>query len=127
MNHQDGKAQRNIGRKRTHANVLERRRTRMAEATSNRPTTTEEALVIERVFDAPRELVWKAWTDPEMLMKWTGPQMFTCPHYELDLRVGGKFLMAMQSPEFNEGKPIWSTGVYREIVPLERLVMTDCF
>jgi len=97
----------------------------MPEATSS--PTTEQALVIERIFDAPRELVWKAWTDPEMAKKWWGPTAFTAPAAEIDLRVGGKILLAMQSPEFNEGRPIWSTGVYREIVPFERLVMTDCF
>jgi uncharacterized protein YndB with AHSA1/START domain len=95
---------------------------------SSRPTTTAEgALVIERVFDAPRELVWKAWMEPERMMRWWGPRAFTCPHCETDFRVGGKILASMQSPEFNEGRPIWSTGVYREIVPLERIVMTDSF
>jgi uncharacterized protein YndB with AHSA1/START domain len=88
---------------------------------------TERALVIERVFDAPRELVWKAWTEPERMTRWWGPKAFTCPHCEIDLRVGGKTLASMQSPEFNEGRPIWGTGVYREIVPLERIVMTDSF
>ena len=91
-------------------------------------TTIEEGvLVIERVFDAPRELVWKAWSDPEMAMRWWGPKGFTAPACEIDFRVGGKCLFAMQSPDFNEGRPIWSTGVYREIVPLERIVVTDSF
>ena len=93
---------------------------------SSAPAKTEE-LVIERVFDAPRELVWKAWTEPEAMMQWWGPKGFTSPHYEIDLRVGGKFLGCMQSPEFNEGRPIWVTGLYREIVPLERIVVTDSF
>ena len=100
----------------------------MAQESSKSITdTTEEALVITRVFDAPRELVWKAWTEPEHMMRWWGPRAFTCPHCEIDFRVGGKILASMQSPEFNEGRPIWSTGVYREIVPLERIVMTDSF
>jgi uncharacterized protein YndB with AHSA1/START domain len=98
----------------------------MAERTDS--TTIEKGvLVIERVFDAPRELVWKAWTDPEMAMRWWGPKGFTAPSCEIDFRVGGKTLFAMQSPEFNEGQPIWSTGVYKEIVPLERIVTTDSF
>ena len=97
----------------------------MAE-TTNSPVT-KDALVIERVFDAPRELVWRAWTEPEQLMRWTGPKGFTCPRYEIDLRVGGKYLMAMQSPEFNEGRPVWNTGIYREIALMERIVMTDSF
>ena len=96
----------------------------MADA-SNAPTTsTKQELVIERVFDAPRELVWRAWTDPEMFTKWWGPKGFTTPHCEIDLRVGGRLLNCMRSPE---GQDYWSTGVYREIVPLERIVCTDSF
>ena len=92
------------------------------------PTTAEErVLVIERIFDAPRELVWKAWSDPQLAMRWWGPKGFTSPACEIDFRVGGKMLLAMQSPEFNAGQPIWSTGVYIEIVPLERIVVTDSF
>jgi uncharacterized protein YndB with AHSA1/START domain len=91
------------------------------------PTTEKSVLLIERFFDAPRELVWKAWTDPELLMRWWGPRTFTAPAAEMDFRLGGKFLFAMRSPGFNEGQPIWSTGVYREIVPFERIVCTDCF
>jgi len=96
----------------------------MAE-TSNAPTTPgQQELVITRVFDAPRELVWQAWTDPEMFTKWWGPKDYTTPHCEIDLRVGGKFLNCMRS---SEGQDIWSTGIYREIVPLERIVCTDSF
>lgn len=84
----------------------------------------ERELVITRVFDAPRELVWKAWTEPERTKKWWGPKGFTSPVSKIDLRVGGKHLNCMRSPE---GKDYWSTGVYREIVAPERLVMTDSF
>jgi uncharacterized protein YndB with AHSA1/START domain len=91
------------------------------------PASTKDALVIERIFDAPRELVWKAWTDPELAKKWWGPRGFTAPLAEIDFRVGGKSLLAMQSPDFNEGRPIYSTGVYKEIIPMERIVTTDCF
>jgi len=97
----------------------------MAEATSS--PIPEQALVIERIFDAPRELVWKAWTEPERAMRWWGPRGFTSPVCKIDFRVGGKYLFSMQSPEFNDGKPIWSTGVYRDIVTLERIVATDSF
>jgi uncharacterized protein YndB with AHSA1/START domain len=99
----------------------------MNERTDNAKTAEEQALVIERVFNAPRELVWKAWTEPELVRRWWGPKGFTAPAAEIDFRVGGKVLFAMQSPEFNDGRPIWSTGVYREIVPLERIVITDSF
>jgi len=84
-------------------------------------------LVIERIFDAPRGLVWKAWTEPEQVMRWWGPRGFTAPAAEIDFRVGGKYLFAMRSPEYEEGRVLWSTGVYREIVPLERIVCTDSF
>ena len=84
----------------------------------------ERDLVITRVFDAPRELVWKAWTEPERLKKWWGPETFTAPVIKMDLRVGGSYLYCMRSPE---GQDFWTTGVYREIVPMERLVYTDSF
>jgi len=94
--------------------------------TRNSPatTSTERELVIERVFDAPRELVWKAWTEPEHFERWWGPKGFTTPFCKIDLRVGGTFLYCMRSPE---GKDYWGTGVYREIVPRERIVCTDSF
>jgi uncharacterized protein YndB with AHSA1/START domain len=84
----------------------------------------ESELIITRVFEAPRELLWKAWTDPESSKRWWGPKNFTSPVSKIDLRVGGKYLSCMRSPE---GQEFWSTGVYREIVPLERLVLTDSF
>jgi len=84
----------------------------------------QQELVITRVFDAPRELVWKAWTEPDRLMQWWGPKGFTAPVCEIDLRVGGKYLNCMRSPE---GKDYWSTGVYREILAPQRIVCTDSF
>ena len=95
----------------------------MAEQTEA-PTTEERVLVVERVFDAPRELVWKAWTDPESVMRWWGPKGFTSPACQIDLRVGGRYLWCMRSPE---GQDLWSTGVYREIVEPERIVCTNSF
>jgi uncharacterized protein YndB with AHSA1/START domain len=85
---------------------------------------SDRKLVLTRTFDAPRALVWKAWTKPEQLMRWWGPEGFTSPVCQVDLRVGGAYLFCMRSPE---GKDYWSTGVYREIVEPERLVCTDCF
>jgi len=87
-------------------------------------------LVISRVIDAPREKVWQAWTDPELFKKWWGPQGFTAPVVQIDARPGGKFLGAMEGgPEMGEfaGKRFWSTGTYKEIAPMEKLVMTDAF
>ena len=97
----------------------------MAERSSSPATKSEErVLVIERTFDAPPELVWKAWTEPERVMRWWGPKGYTSPAAEIDLRVGGKYLWAMRSPE---GQDLWSTGVYREIVPPARMVCTNSF
>ncbi len=81
-------------------------------------------LVISRVFDAPRERVWKAWTEPEQVKRWWGPKGFTAPFYRTDFRVGGKYLYCMRSPD---GKDYWGTGVYREIVPPAKIVATDSF
>lgn len=81
-------------------------------------------IVITRVFNAPRTLVWKAWTDPKHLMRWWGPKNFTSPSCKMDFRVGGKYHFCMRSPE---GQDFWSTGTYREIVPLEKIVCTDSF
>lgn len=81
-------------------------------------------LLVGRVFDAPRELVWKAWTEPDYVRRWWGPKGFTAPVMEIDLRVGGRYLYGMRSPE---GQDFWSTGEYREIVPAERIVATDSF
>lgn len=84
----------------------------------------KEEIVIRRIFNAPRELVWKAWTNPEHFKRWWGPKNYTAPFCEIDLRVGGKYLNCMRSPQ---GKEYWGTGVYREVVPFERLVFTDSF
>jgi uncharacterized protein YndB with AHSA1/START domain len=93
-------------------------------ATAPNETADPGDLIIERIFDAPRTLVWKAWTDPEQVMRWWGPESFTSPVCKIDLSVGGKYLFCMQSPE---GQKYWSTGVYQEISPPEKLVYTDSF
>jgi uncharacterized protein YndB with AHSA1/START domain len=86
--------------------------------------SAEEVLVITRTIDAPREAVFKAWTEPERVMRWWGPHGFTMPVCNIDLRVGGIIHNCMRSPE---GRDYWGKGVYREIVIPERLVMTDSF
>jgi uncharacterized protein YndB with AHSA1/START domain len=96
----------------------------MADASNQRAASAERTLVITREFDAPPDLVWKAWTEPERMMQWWGPRNFTAPVVKLDLRVGGKCLLCMRDAQ---GKDFWSTGVYQEIVPPQRLVMTDSF
>lgn len=92
--------------------------------TEKNQNTGEQELVIMRIFDAPRKLVWKAWTDPEYMKRWWGPKGFTSPVSRIDFRVGGIYLNCMRSPE---GQDYWSTGIYREIVELEKIVCTDSF
>ena len=78
-----------------------------------------ERMVVTRVFDAPRELVWKAWTDPKYVMQWWGPKGFTAPVCQMDFRVGGKFLCCMKAPD---GQEFWNAVEYHEIVPHEKIV-----
>ena len=89
-----------------------------------REIKNKNELTITRIFDAPREKVWKAWTTPEEVKKWWGPKYFTAPVSKIDLRVGGKYLSCMRG---SDGKDYWSTGVYRELAPMERIVVTDSF
>jgi uncharacterized protein YndB with AHSA1/START domain len=102
----------------------------MATITKNNPSakSAEQELIITRTFDAPRELVWKAWTEPEHVMRWWGPKNFTAPVSKIDLRVGGTTLNCMRGagPD-GVVRDFWSTGVYREIVPQKKLVCTDSF
>lgn len=86
--------------------------------------TCEEEIFITRLFDAPREFIWKVWTVPEFIMMWWGPKGFTCPSCTIDLKAGGSYLYCMRSPE---GKDFWSTGIFRELQPQERIVCTDSF
>lgn len=87
-----------------------------------------DGITIERIFNAPREMVWKAWTDPEMVKKWWGPKDFTAPSIKIDLKVGGKYIFAMHGPEGSEwDRDMYSAGIYKEIVPNEKLVVTDYF
>jgi len=79
-------------------------------------------LVLERVIDVSRELVWSAWTKPEHVSKWFTPAPWTVAHCEIDLRPGGAFRTIMRSPE---GKEFPNVGCYLEIIPNERLVWTD--
>src|SRR5713226_7960293 len=82
----------------------------------------EQELVLTRVFDAPRELVFKVWTDPKHVAQWWGPRGFTNPVCELDLRPGGAILIHMRGPD---GIVYPMTGTYQEIVRPERLVFTS--
>jgi uncharacterized protein YndB with AHSA1/START domain len=79
-------------------------------------------LVITRIFDAPRKVVFVTWTDPEQLKRWWGPKEFANPVCELDVRPGGAIRIHMRGPD---GTVYPMTGVYREIVEPERLVFSS--
>jgi uncharacterized protein YndB with AHSA1/START domain len=81
----------------------------------------EPKLVITRIFDAPRDVVFQAWTEPGRVARWWGPQGFVTTYCDMDIRPGGAFRVCMRSPE---GAEHWKQGVYREVVEPERLVFT---
>lgn len=81
------------------------------------PSNSE--VVITRTFDAPRALVWQAWTDPKHIMQWWGPAGFNNERCESDLRIGGSFQLAMRAPD---GNVYPCVGTFREIVEMERIV-----
>jgi uncharacterized protein YndB with AHSA1/START domain len=83
-----------------------------------------QEFVTSRTFDAPRERVWKAWTEREQLMQWFGPKGFTMSAAKLDFRPGGSFHYCLRSAD---GKEMWGKFVYREIVAPERIVMVNSF
>jgi uncharacterized protein YndB with AHSA1/START domain len=93
----------------------------MAERARTVAQADEAAVVITRTFDAPRALVFKAWTEPERMAAWWGPQSFTNPVCEMDVRPGGAWRFVMRSPD---GVDYPLKGVYREVVKLKLLVMT---
>lgn len=86
------------------------------------PEADEKAVVATRVLDAPRALVWKAWTDPDIFARWFGPRGFTTPVCELDVRPGGAMRVHMRGPD---GTVYPMTGVSIEVVEPERLVFLD--
>lgn len=94
----------------------------MIERNDPRARPNERTVVITRIFDAPRELVFKAWTDPSHLAQWWGPKGFTNPVCEVDLRPGGTLRIVMRAPDGAEHPMM---GVFREIAPPERLVFTN--
>jgi len=88
----------------------------------------DRGIAIERVFDAPPELVWQAWTEPRIIKHWWGPEGFSAPSIKTDLRVGGKYVFAMHGPAGSEwDKDMYSAGIYEEIVPNKKMVVTDYF
>jgi uncharacterized protein YndB with AHSA1/START domain len=81
----------------------------------------ERELLITRIFDAPRDLVFRAWTEPDRVARWWGPQGFVTAYCNMDVRPGGAFRVCMRSPA---GAEHGKQGVYREVIEPERLVFT---
>ena len=86
-------------------------------------------LKFEREFNAPVEMVWKMWSDPEAIKKWWGPKYWSSPEATIDFKEGGKYLLAMRGA-MAPGQPeitTWSGGTYKEIVPMKKIVVQDHF
>ena len=94
--------------------------------TDSAVNSRKEDLVITRIIDAPIELVWKAWTDPKHVTRWWGPKYYTSPSCRIDLREGGKYVFCMRAPQDQGGQDSYTAGVYKKIVPMERLEFTQC-
>jgi uncharacterized protein YndB with AHSA1/START domain len=86
--------------------------------------TQSDDFVITRTFDAPRELVWQCFTEPERMKEWWGPKGSTIVASKMDLRVGGSYHGAMRDPQ---GNVMWAKFVYREVAEPERLVWEHSF
>ncbi|EKO78385.1 hypothetical protein LEP1GSC068_3501 [Leptospira sp. Fiocruz LV3954] len=106
----------------SHSDIMKSKKEKRIKMTNTNQTNDE--LVITRIFNAPRETVFEAWTVPEQVMKWWGPKNFTSPVCNIDFRVGGKYLFCMRALD---GQEFWSTGIYKEIVKSEKIVQTDSF
>jgi len=83
---------------------------------------SDDALIIDRVFDAPRALVWRAWTDPAHALRWMGPRDVPAISWSADVRPGGAWRGCLQNPRTQE--ELWQGGVFREVLPPELLVYT---
>lgn len=81
-------------------------------------------LVLELTLDAPKEKLYRCWTEPELMKQWFAPKPFTTPAVEVDVRAGGTSRITMRSPD---GQDMPNAGVYLEVVPNRKLVFTDAF
>ncbi len=93
----------------------------MADTTS----VKKEQLVVTRIIDAPVDVVWDAWTQPDHVKHWWGPKDFSSPSCTIDLRVGGRYVFAMQAPKQQGGQVSYIAGVYQRIIPVKLLEFTQ--
>jgi len=98
---------------------------KMIDTNGGKTSVKKRDLVVTRIFDAPIDLVWKAWTEPEYVMRWWGPDYFTSPSAEMDFREGGTSLVCMRAPEDFGGQDLYSAWLYQKIVPMERIEFTQ--
>jgi uncharacterized protein YndB with AHSA1/START domain len=87
--------------------------------------SSQNAVTIERSFDAPVSLIWQMWTEPERFKAWYGPNGATIPVARMDVRVGGTRFVGMQMELPAGPRQMWFVGEYREVVENERLVYTE--
>ena len=87
-------------------------------------TAAKHELVLELILDAPKEKLYRGWTEPELMVKWFAPRPWTTPKAETDVRPGGASLVVMRSPE---GQEFPNPGQYLEVVPNRKIVFTDAF
>jgi uncharacterized protein YndB with AHSA1/START domain len=88
------------------------------------PAATDRELVLTRLIDAPREKLYRCWTEPALMKQWFAPKPYETPVVEVDVRPGGANLIVMRGPD---GQEMPNRGLYLDVVPNERLVFTDAF
>ncbi len=81
-------------------------------------------VLITRIFQAPVEWVWKAWSDPEIIKQWWGPTGHMSKYAYMEFREGGEYFLDLERPD---GSVIWNKGTYEEIIPYKRIVCSDSF
>lgn len=87
----------------------------------------EKKIITSRVFEAPIERAWKAWTDAELVKKWWGPAKFRCPTAKIDFREGGVSLVSMKAPKEFGGQESFNLWAYKRIIPMERIEFVQTF
>lgn len=85
------------------------------------------SLNVSRIFDAPIEMVWRAWSDPEFIKQWWGPAGFSCPLAQIDFREGGTSLVCMKAPQDFGGQEMFNTWTYTKIVPMQEIEYIQAF
>jgi uncharacterized protein YndB with AHSA1/START domain len=90
-------------------------------------TSTTHTMVVTRVFEAPQEQLWKAWSESELVKQWWGPKGFTCPVANIDFREGGTSLVCMRAPKEYGGQDMYNTWTYQKITPKESIEFIQQF